>query len=75
MLNATNNLNSVEAMYEFNKFVLNSKDIRDIENIKCAIYYHTTLSHELILLNIKLTMFLMLSKMTIQYEKRTKMKS
>ena len=45
MLNATNDSNSVEAMYEFNKFVLTSKDIRDIENIKCAIYYHTTLSH------------------------------
>ena len=45
MLGATNDSNSVEAMYEFDKFVLNSKDIRDIENIKCAIYYYITLSH------------------------------
>ena len=45
MLNATNNSSSVETMYEFKNVVLNSKNIRNIENIKCVIYYHITLSH------------------------------
>ena len=44
MLDATNDSNSVEIIYEFNKFVLNFKDIRDIENIKYTIYYYITLS-------------------------------
>ena len=44
MLNAANDLNSVEAMYAFNKLILNFEKIKDFDKIKCAIYYHTTIS-------------------------------
>ena len=45
MLNAANDFDFSFVMYEFNKLILNSKDIRDIDNVKCVIYYHSTLSH------------------------------
>ena len=45
MLNVANDFDSISAMYEFNKLILNSESIRDVENIKYVVYYHTTLSH------------------------------
>ena len=45
MLNAANNFDSYFVMYKFNKLILNLKNTRDIDNVKCAIYYYFTLSH------------------------------
>ena len=45
MLDVANDFDFISAMYEFNKLILNSENIRDVENIKYAVYYHTTLSH------------------------------
>ena len=45
MLHATHNTDSVTAMLQFNKLILDSKKIRKFDNVKCAIYYHIILSH------------------------------
>ena len=43
MLNAAKISDFVEIMYEFNKLILNFKRIRNINKIKFAIYYYTTI--------------------------------
>ena len=45
MLNATNDFDFSFVMYEVNKLILNSKKIRDVDNVKCTIYYYSILSH------------------------------
>ena len=50
MLYAVNKLYFVVAMFKFNKLIINLKVIRNNNNVKCAFYYHTTLSHYIITL-------------------------
>ena len=45
MLNAANNFDSFFVIYKFNKLILNLENIRNIDNVKYAIYYHSILLH------------------------------